>query len=885
MEQGLSNGSRSSGDHPTGSSASTRAEGNGGDSSVEKVTKSNQDEEEEGDDRSAYGSEDFDDQSKRSAAESEVGVRRVEAYDSRDYGFGEDDRSSTNSPTTADGSQTQTTGTAGEDGEVQARNEAVAGESIATGGGALDEHNNSLSSYGEDDFADDDSTFPPTQEEVISTPPPSDRPLNAAGVAAASNVDGNVTNRQQERGEQSTDDPAAAAGVTASPSPSFNQPDTRNSKGEDKGSADTRTAGGKNGDRYRQESASDRGDGVGNDRDATINPRGAGGVVKEVDDKDRPMGSLPPVTELEERLRQANLENARLREAVERKTAATAGSADDGGAKKELEVLKHQVEAARAVMLSSLADGEDKPERTLLELVLLAESQGYKQAEKVCTHIPHGGGGSRRRKSSAAEATAAATAAVKAESIARAALEKRVESLERDLARAGQESRAQSARAASLQRQLDGGGNGGDQSGSGQSGNGGVAGGVGVVVNSGGGLDDVTIGVATADIMALKVKATQLVERLRHEKSARLKAERKTQKVAGKVRAAAAVVQVLSDHIEKLMMFLKHEATQKAKAHEQQRRLQKELELARSTALLRSNQAKDRVTTELREGSKILEDQLRLMDEKYMELRTKLDWTRTKADKDVRRARAQASALRTKWAILCGDGEGGGGSSLLDTMQVDVAPGPRLNHSSSAPGTAAAGGGRGGLGAAGHNNNHGAAAGGHSPKFASNNGQQHGGGPSRAGVGSPPIARGGGGGGGGGGKRGVQLSRGGQGPLAPSTSDPSFLRRRQIPSQRGGFGGVNSSLKMVGGGGGGGGKNAAVSLPGYAGGRGAARGGSSPGGLSAGLSAGTDPGGELLSDMGTGTGGNGGGGQRPPWSEQGGGRGARDIVSNKILYA
>lgn len=40
-------------------------------------------------------------------------------------------------------------------------------------------------------------------------------------------------------------------------------------------------------------------------------------------------------------------------------------------------------------------------------------------------------------------------------------------------------------------------------------------------------------------------------------------------------------VQALSDHIEKLMMFLKHEATQKAKAHEQQRRLQKELELVK----------------------------------------------------------------------------------------------------------------------------------------------------------------------------------------------------------------------------------------------------------------------------------------------------------------
>lgn len=42
---------------------------------------------------------------------------------------------------------------------------------------------------------------------------------------------------------------------------------------------------------------------------------------------------------------------------------------------------------------------------------------------------------------------------------------------------------------------------------------------------------------------------------------------------------------------------------------------------ARSNALLRSNQGKDRVMTELREGSKILEDQLRLMDEKVTNVR------------------------------------------------------------------------------------------------------------------------------------------------------------------------------------------------------------------------------------------------------------------------
>ncbi|CAN0167745.1 unnamed protein product, partial [Hapterophycus canaliculatus] len=223
-------------------------------------------------------------------------------------------------------------------------------------------------------------------------------------------------------------------------------------------------------------------------------------------------------------------------------------------------------------------------------------------------------GEAKRRKSSSGYSATTTAAAVKAESIARAELEKRVESLERDLSRAGQESRAQSARAESLQRQLDGqDGGGGGRSGSGRGRRGSGGGGEVQAAH----LDDVVEGVATADIMALKVKATQLVERLRQEKAARLKAERKTQRVARKV-------QVLSDHIEKLMMFLKHEATQKAKAHEQQRRLQKELELvkaspARSAALLRSNQGKDRAMTELREGSKILEDQLRLMDEKVAE--------------------------------------------------------------------------------------------------------------------------------------------------------------------------------------------------------------------------------------------------------------------------
>lgn len=134
-----------------------------------------------------------------------------------------------------------------------------------------------------------------------------------------------------------------------------------------------------------------------------------------------------------------------------------------------------------------------------------------------------------KRKSSAAVASAS-----KVESTIGTDLEERVESLERDLADAVQECREQSEKVVSLQRQLDAGGSGGSGSG-GDSGGGGSGreggGGQGVVGDYG-----EAERVATADILALKAKATQLVERLRQEKSGRLKAERETQKVAGKVR-------------------------------------------------------------------------------------------------------------------------------------------------------------------------------------------------------------------------------------------------------------------------------------------------------------------------------------------------------------
>lgn len=110
------------------------------------------------------------------------------------------------------------------------------------------------------------------------------------------------------------------------------------------------------------------------------------------------------------------------------------------------------------------------------------------------------------------------------ESTARAELEKRVESLERDLARAGQESRMQSGRAASLQRRLD----------AIEAGNDDVV--DGRLVTSVDGHDNgPEEAVVKADIIALKHKVVQLVERLRQEKYARLKSERDAQKTRKKV--------------------------------------------------------------------------------------------------------------------------------------------------------------------------------------------------------------------------------------------------------------------------------------------------------------------------------------------------------------
>lgn len=144
----------------------------------------------------------------------------------------------------------------------------------------------------------------------------------------------------------------------------------------------------------------------------------------------------------------------------------------------------------------------------------------------------------------------------------------------------------------------------------------------------------------------LRQAMQEMPEKLRKMKLGREKAEQALEVANDKVVK-------LSDHIEKLVLHLKHESAGKTKAL---RKLAKEIESKKSkvASLQRKNVIKERVINDLKEGSAILEQQLRLMDDKYIELRTKLDWTRRQSKREVARVQKEANDLRAKWSLAGG---------------------------------------------------------------------------------------------------------------------------------------------------------------------------------------------------------------------------------------
>ena len=193
-------------------------------------------------------------------------------------------------------------------------------------------------------------------------------------------------------------------------------------------------------------------------------------------------------------------------------------------------------------------------------------------------------------------------------------------------------------------------------------------------------------------IKALEEKLAYVSDRATYEKELRARSE-------SNLKLSGLKVSALSDHIEKLMLHLKHEATSKAKAYEEKGKANRECDLlrARSAAIMKKNNGRERVIAELKEGAKILEDQLRLMDEKYVELRTKLDWTRITSERIVKKREDEARSLRSKFALAQGSFSGG---VLLDSLEVGddgklIQPGQSSKSKTSTHNNAGAKGGGG----------------------------------------------------------------------------------------------------------------------------------------------------------------------------------------------
>lgn len=164
---------------------------------------------------------------------------------------------------------------------------------------------------------------------------------------------------------------------------------------------------------------------------------------------------------------------------------------------------------------------------------------------------------------------------------------------------------------------------------------------------------------AAEDIKALRAKVSTLVIRLREEKEEKLKISTKHDVLKRKV-------EMLADHLEKLMNHLRIESKQKCRIVESRRSLRKELSTMRDIADRQQKiiESKNRYISEICEGSKLLEDQLRLMDDKYLEMRKKLDFAREQGRVEVGRAERTASSLRRKFQQLTGS------TKLLDRCDV-----------------------------------------------------------------------------------------------------------------------------------------------------------------------------------------------------------------------
>lgn len=145
----------------------------------------------------------------------------------------------------------------------------------------------------------------------------------------------------------------------------------------------------------------------------------------------------------------------------------------------------------------------------------------------------------------------------------------------------------------------------------------------------------------------LKAKVSKLADRARTERELRGRAEKEVAK-------SKEQVEVLTEHIETLMMQLKQQTSAKSAALKELSSASREIDLikSRSAAMSKRNARKDALINDLRNESSALDSELQTMQAKYGELRLKVDWTRSQTTNTLKKKNEEIHHLQTKLEFL-----------------------------------------------------------------------------------------------------------------------------------------------------------------------------------------------------------------------------------------
>ena len=145
----------------------------------------------------------------------------------------------------------------------------------------------------------------------------------------------------------------------------------------------------------------------------------------------------------------------------------------------------------------------------------------------------------------------------------------------------------------------------------------------------------------------LKARVSKLADRARTERELRGRADKEVAK-------SKEQVEVLTEHIETLMMQLKQQTSAKSAALKELSSVSREIEMvkSRSAAMSKRNARKDALINDLRNESAALDSELQTMQAKYGELRLKVDWTRSQTTNTLKKKNEEIQHLQTKLEFL-----------------------------------------------------------------------------------------------------------------------------------------------------------------------------------------------------------------------------------------